>query len=55
MKRLCSLRKYVIIDGLLVSNRLVTLRDYQSNPILQCHPVLAIGTLRQLKKRGWLE
>jgi hypothetical protein len=54
MKRLWVIKKYVVIDGLLVGNRLVSLRDYKNNPILQCHPVLAQGTIKHLKKMGWL-
>lgn len=55
MKILYWFKKYVVIDGLLVGNRLVPLSDYKRNPILQCHPILAQGTVRQLKKMGWLE
>ena len=52
MKRLSAFRRYVILDTFMYGLRLVCYSDYKNNSLLKAHPVIAIGTIRQLKKAG---
>ncbi len=54
MKRLSVVRRYVILDSIMFGLRLVRYSDYKNNSLLKSHPVIAIGTIRQLKKWGHL-
>ena len=55
MKRLSVVRRYIILDTILYGLRLIRFRDYKTNNLLKAHPVVAIGTIRQLKKAGYVE
>ena len=47
--------KYVIVPNLLQGYSLVKYSEWKKNTILQAHGYVAIGTIKELIKKGYLE